>query len=48
MKVVDELDFSKERSDFFAVQGALLKKNFERRHIPTHILGGAEMRFILL
>lgn len=48
MEFVDELDFSKERSDFFAVQGALLKKNFERRHIPTHILGGVKMNCILL
>ena len=40
LEYVDELDFSQEKSAFFQVQGQLLKKNFEKRHIPTTLVGG--------
>ncbi len=40
--MVNELDFSEENSSFFEVQGNLLKKNFEKRHVQTSLLKNTE------
>lgn len=40
--MVNELDFSEENKAFFEVQGNLLKKNFENRHVQTSLLYNTE------
>ncbi len=42
LEYVKEYDLSLEYSDFFHIQGQTCKKNFERRHIPTHLLENKE------